>query len=289
MSLVGSLPNSISLTEGSTKKIFLTFVGQFGSANYSYFFTNGTANSNDYSGGSGSGAFSIYSTSPTSKEIPISLRANADRVDEGVEKFSLVVNLSGALFENGSSQKVVSISIIDDLAIHGTSKKNIFSGTSGNDIYFGYGGADTINGRKGADVLNGGSQNDTLKGGGGKDVLNGGNGNDVLFGNSARDLLSGGRGQDILDGGFGNDKLTGGFGIDTFVFSKGKDVVVDFNAKIDEQIDLSDDRFISGYNDLKKNHITQKGDHVIIDDLHGNTMKFLDVSISELDAGNFIF
>lgn len=198
--------------------------------------------------------------------------------------------------------------------ISGTGGRNNLQGRGGDDTLIGRGGNDTLTGGDGNDLLKGGkgrdvltgdgpvnyfpatgaplknTGNDTLDGGSGNDLLVGGFGADELIGGTGRDRLKGGAGKDVLDGGSGNDRLIGGGGNDTFVFSKGNDTVRDFNASSNrEDIDLSGVSTISGFRDLKNNHVREEdGDVVIFDDL-GNTMTLTGVDLDDLGRGDFIF
>ncbi|MDE4131486.1 hypothetical protein PXK00_00060 [Phaeobacter sp. QD34_3] len=155
--------------------------------------------------------------------------------------------------------------------------------TNGDDILIGTNGRDRILGLGGDDEISGLKQRDVLKGGAGQDTLNGGSGNDKLFGGS---------GGDVLNGQKGNDLLIGGGGADTFVFSGafGNDRIRDFNANSNrEDIDLSGIEEITGMRDLRRNHMREDGDDVIIEDGNGNSITLLDVDISDLGSGDFIF
>jgi len=148
----------------------------------------------------------------------------------------------------------------------------------GNDTLIGSAVANRLEGRGGAD---------TLIGRGGKDSLFGEDGRDKLLGGSGSDKLYGGNGNDRLDGGAGNDILKGNQGADIFVFSAGNDRVKDFGGK--DRIDLGSAAGITGFADLKNNHMAEKGDDVVITDDDGNTMTLLDTGLDTLDKGDFIF
>jgi Ca2+-binding RTX toxin-like protein len=73
-------------------------------------------------------------------------------------------------------------------------------------------------------------------------------GNDVLNGGAGDDIIKGGAGNDTLIGGLGADVLIGGSGADVFRFTslnelgnteETADVIVDFNTKQKDKIDLS--------------------------------------------------
>lgn len=156
--------------------------------------------------------------------------------------------------------------------IRGTNSSDAFEGGRGNDVIGGRGGADEISGGKG------------------RDTLNGGGGNDDLAGNTGRDKLNGGGGRDVLDGGADNDRLKGGGANDTFRFSKGDDVVVDFDAlSSGERVDLSGVGSIRGFRDLVNNHLSTSASDVVIDDLRGNTMTLRNTDRGDLGSDDFIF
>ncbi|WP_420003215.1 calcium-binding protein [Arenibacterium sp. LLYu02] len=157
----------------------------------------------------------------------------------------------------------------DEPSSHGTNKDDVLVGT---------GVKDTLNGKKGDDHLSGDDGNDVLIGGGGDDTLSGGDGND---------RLKGGKGADRLDGGDGNDKLVGGPGADTFVFSAGKDLAVGFRDS--DLIDLSNAVGIESFEDLIENHISGKGNKIIIEDDLGDTLQINGLKMRDLDADDFLF
>jgi Ca2+-binding RTX toxin-like protein len=158
------------------------------------------------------------------------------------------------------------------------------------DVLEGIGGNDTLIGRGGGDTLKGGAGNDTLKGGAGKDRLLGDDGKDKLEGGDGNDRLLGGKGSDKLNGGKGDDKMTGEGGKDTFVFSKGQDVVTDFDALNNrEKIDLSGVAAITGIKNLKNTFLKDVDGNAVIDDGNGNTLTLNGVDIGDLNKGDFIF
>ena len=224
--------------------------------------------------------------------------------------------------ELGFDQLLKTAEGYEDLAdgddIVGNDRDNTLNGTEGNDLITGLGGDDTINGRDDGDVLRGNTGQDLIKGGDGFDFLLGGRGNDKLRGQkdgdslqggrgkdnlkggSGDDLLDGGRGADVLIGGRGaddliggkqNDILKGGKGSDDFIFKGkfGKDVILDFNAKNrNEDIDLSGVDQIKNFRDLSNNHMSQKGDDVMIK-ASKNSILIEDTDLSDLGANDFIF
>jgi len=55
----------------------------------------------------------------------------------------------------------------------------------------------------------------------------------VIDGGDGRDFVFGGGGEDMLDGGAGCDILIGGADADTFLFTGGRDMVLDFDPMED--------------------------------------------------------
>ncbi len=135
---------------------------------------------------------------------------------------------------------------IEDDYIYGTTSADNLAADTGGDTVAGLEGDDTLRGNEGDDSLFGGDGQDVMAGNEGNDVLYGGADNDRMFGGAHDDELFGGDGDDLLDGGWGSDVLNGGDGADTFqwrdigesIHGAGRDVVVDFDAGVD-QIDLS--------------------------------------------------
>lgn len=281
MAFLASLSGRFSVLEGETATINLVLAGNYGSVYYSYHFEAGTAGSGDFRGGSGSGSYALSSTSTISKTIPISFSGVADTVDEADEHFSLVINLSGASFADGSTSKVVDLVVLDDLAWHGTEKADVLSGTATADTIFGYGGKDVINGGDGNDKLFGGGANDQLFGGRGADKLDGGLGNDTLVGGS---------GKDVLEGGAGDDNLTGGAHADIFVFSGkfGNDTITDFSIFGGEKVDLQGVSDVSTFRELKS-HMEQVGDDVILDFGKKGSITLSGIDLADLTKKEFIF
>lgn len=171
-------------------------------------------------------------------------------------------------------------------------------GTSGNDTLTltssgevdGGAGRDLLNGSGGNDTVAGGRGSDTVIGNEGADKVVGGAGADLVQGGSGADRVIGGGGSDTVDGGTGNDALTGSGGSDTFVFSQGSDVIKDYEVtRAGERIDLDDAVGVSSYGDLVANHMWERDGDVIIRDAAGNRMFIQDVSLEELDSGDFVF
>lgn len=212
----------------------------------------------------------------------------------------MITGLGGndKLLGGGGTDVLLGGSGIDEML--GGNGADTLRGGFGNDQMLGGYGLDKLFGGKGNDVLKGGGGNDILKGEGGNDILKGdagrdrlegGDGKDVLLGGGGNDRMFGGKGNDKMNGGLGNDKMTGGAGADKFVFSKGKDVVTDFNtASAFEKVDLGNVGSITGFIDLKNNHVSENaGGHLVIADGSGNTLTLKGVSISDISGGDFIF
>jgi len=165
-------------------------------------------------------------------------------------------------------------------------------GMGGNDNLFSGAGNDKLFGNNGKDILSGGTGRDIINGGKGRDVLRGEAGNDKLVGGTGNDKLFGGAGKDVLDGGKNNDLLVGGGGSDKFVFRDGggANTIRDFAANNNkEDIVLKAVSEITGFNDLKNNHMTKSGSDVLIDDGAGLTIMLKNVDIADLNAADFIF
>ncbi len=174
--------------------------------------------------------------------------------------------------------------------LNGDEGKDTISGGIGDDTITGGSGQDDLSGDNGNDEISGNENDDIINGGAGKDTLTGDSGEDEIRGGSGKDFIKGGSQGDLIDGGSGNDTLDGGSGSDTFVFSEDKDEVRDFDANDDnEKIDLSAVASIDDFSDLSDDHMTQDGNHVVIDDLSGNTMTLRNTTLSDLDALDFIF
>ena len=184
--------------------------------------------------------------------------------------------------------------------LSGDSDNNRISGNTGNDRLAGGAGHDSLLGGAGNDFLGGGTGLDTLRGGNGQDSVHGGGANDLLFGgqgsdrlhgNAGNDTLFGGAGNDQLNGNGGNDRLTGGAGSDTFIFSHGRDTVTDFDLdQAGERIDLRRADTIVDFADLiGGGHLEQQGANTVINDQQGTTLVLQGVSLTDLEASDFIF
>ncbi|WP_424932767.1 hypothetical protein [Amaricoccus macauensis] len=113
-----------------------------------------------------------------------------------------------------------------------------------------------------------------------------------LRGRDGKDKIEGGKGKDTIDGGRGADTLEGGGGSDLFLFEDkfGNDKIKDFDATNNkEKIDLSEVSAIKSFDDLENNHLSQKGDDAIIKVSSSHKITLIDVDISDLGSGDFLF
>ncbi len=175
-----------------------------------------------------------------------------------------------------------------DDRVWGGNGRDLASLGNGNDVFWDNGQNDV----HGHDTIWGGAGNDTVNGGGGNEVIYGEAGNDSLLGGIGNDTIYGGDQYDTIIGGAGDDELWGMFNADRFVFADGfgADVIMDFDAQnAFEKIDLSGVSVIVGLADLMANHTSQAGGHVLIDDLAGNTITLVGVTLGDLDASDFVF
>jgi Ca2+-binding RTX toxin-like protein len=148
-------------------------------------------------------------------------------------------------------------------------------------------GQDTLVGGDLDERLDGGNGKDLLRGEGGADTLLGGNGEDDLFGGTGADLLVGGNGGDLLVGDHGADTLTGDNGPDVFVFgpASGQDRITDFdNADV---IRFEGGVFTSFAQVMS--HAVQQGGDVLITTDAGDSVRLVGMSLSGLNAGDFVF
>lgn len=189
------------------------------------------------------------------------------------------------ILEDGAAGRLRGLAGDDQL--EGSDAQNTLLGNNGDDTLLGRGGNDTLAGGRGQDRLEGDAGRDTLRGGADDDTLMGGADNDTLLGQNGNDTLLGGAGQDSLTGGRGTNILTGGADADLFVFTKGTQIVTDFETI--DQVDLSKAHRITDFADLTANHLTQNGDDAVIDDGRGNQIILENTQASTLVADDFLF
>lgn len=173
-----------------------------------------------------------------------------------------------------------------DDSLRGDDGRDRLVGGSGSDTLQGGTDGDGLFGGSGADKAVGGAGNDSIVGASGQDSLFGGDGNDTLRGGKGQDLLIGGDGNDLIDPGSGFDTLRGGLGKDVFFINDGYDHnrVIDFQDGIDK-IDLSAHSAASRFRDLDVVSVSG-GVNVLVGD---DTIFLKDLSVSDVDAGDFIF
>lgn len=240
--------------------------------------------------GEAGGKITLTSVDLTMQKINRKIAQEGDGKQYALEKFTMSQGWN-ATFDNLDQFGPKDLLEQDGLVFNLTGNDTIRL-KGGQDVFFFGKGNDKGYGGSGADFLEGGRGADRLFGGKGGDDLYGQQGKDRLFGEGGNDDLFGGTGGDILVGGKGNDDLRGGKGNDTFVFKTGhgKDTISDFAEKNDrEDIDLSGVKAITTFNDLKKNHMEQDGNHVIIEDGAGLEIEVLNAQLSDMNRGDFIF
>lgn len=223
----------------------------------------------------------------------------------------------------GNTDQLISIEDVRGSAfadrISGNAGANMFRGLEGRDTIDGRGGRDTVRydrdenygGMRGVTVdlsrnravdgfgdvdtiLNiedvwGSRFNDRLDGNFLGNELDGLGGHDRLRGFGGNDRLIGGNGNDTLDGGLGNDLLMGGRGADVFLFSGsfGRDRILDWDSS--DRIDLRGVIGITGFNDLRANHLVQNGDSSVIRVNSSSTITVFGVRPAEFAADDFLF
>lgn len=275
--------------EGEGFLIDFAVTGTVGQVTYAFRMLDETTDASDYVGMTSSPDFTLFSSIELTRVVQAEFLTLRDRVDEGTETLNLEVTLDGAVFESGANTELFRISILDDIAQHGTSSADRFKGNSDADIYSGYGGRDIIKGAGGDDKLKGGGGGDRMVGGAGDDRVIGNGGNDKMVGSAGADFLAGGKGNDKLNGGKGRDVMVGNAGDDVFKFTKGRDVVRDFDKRGDDVINLRKAAGIDDFADLIDNHLSFDGGNAIIDDLSGNILILRNVTSSSLASDDFLF
>jgi Ca2+-binding RTX toxin-like protein len=205
-----------------------------------------------------------------------------------------------------------------------TAIENITGGTAADNIT-GDANANVLDGGAGNDTLNGGNGDDILIGGAGADALTGGSGIDTasyatatagvtanmttpaqntgdaagdtyntienLLGSAFADTLRGDANANKIEGGAGNDTLTGNAGNDTFVFHAGfgLDTISDFSAGAAIGNVIQVDASLFADFAAIQSHASQVGSNTVITYDAGNTITLTGVSISALNANDFLF
>jgi Ca2+-binding RTX toxin-like protein len=158
---------------------------------------------------------------------------------------------------------------------------------SGNDL------GNQIGGGLGDDSLSGAGGDDIMSAVGGEDRMTGGSGDDILNAGAGNDVIRGDAGNDRLIGNRGGDTVTGGEGADVFVFrtNDGADRIRDFatNGDVQDIIDLSEWSAITGWADLRANHMVQSGLNVVISANGGDTLVLERVWMELLSSRDFQF
>ena len=194
----------------------------------------------------------------------------------------------GETIEAGEGNDIVIAKGGDD-SIYGGGGMDFLFGGEGSDTIYGGTEVDVISSGRGNDLIYGGEDCDFLLGGEGDDHIYGGDASDGLYGGSGSDTLYGGADDDWLSGGTDNDALTGGEGADTYQFEteNGQDTITDFTNG-EDLIDLREFTQITGFSDLT---INSDGDDSVIDltSHNGGSVRLQGVSISDLDAADFVF
>jgi len=116
-----------------------------------------------------------------------------------------------------------------------------------------------------------------------------GDGADTIIGDSNAEMLEGGDGDDTITGGGGTDTLVGDGGADLFRISAGSsDIITDFSSAEEDVIDLRQYVLFESFNDVQA-AATQSGDDLIIDLGGGYSLILRDITLSDIDSGDFRF
>lgn len=216
------LPSTVREGDLFTGSLLLS--GYSGTVTYAWSTTPGTATQADFTAAHSGGRMTINSTTMFHFADAINFQTTSDRIDEPDETVYVNVQLTGATFADGSTFASVPVTILDDIARHGTPLNDTMLGGAQADWLIGWEGDDLILGYDGNDTLNGDVGNDTLMGGNGNDLLTGGAGNDRLRGDAGNDTLNGDAGNDVLIGQAGLDRIKGGAGDDVIYAGSEDDI-----------------------------------------------------------------
>ncbi len=226
-----------------------------------------------------------------------------------------------------SVENIIGSALTDTLA--GDAAVNVIWGGAGNETITGREGADTLRGEDGNDTLLGGADADTLIGGLGNDTLGGGAANDTADYSASNAAVtvnlqtgagSGGHAQgdayasienvigsafgdtiigknnawdNLFDGRGGNDTMTGGLGNDTFVFriNEGSDTVTDFSAGAASGDVIQMAGWGAAFDTFAEMIAVgvQSGGDVVFSFGNGQTLTLQNVTLGNLNAGDFIF
>ncbi len=254
-----------------------------------------------------------YSLSPNGVDVRLFSGAAAGGSANG-DTYSSIENIIGAATKT------------DTLA--GDANANSIWGGGGNETITGRENTDTLFGEAGNDTLLGGADSDILIGGIGADTLGGGSQDDTadysasdagvtvnlqtgagsgghaqgdvlvsiedVIGSAFNDVIIGKNNvwDNVFDGRGGNDTYTGGLGNDVFVFrlNEGSDTITDFVAGgAADAVQLAG--FGAGFDSFAEviAAATQVGADTIIDFGAGQTLTLQNVTLANLNAGDFIF
>ncbi|MGF7146743.1 Ca2+-binding RTX toxin-like protein [Sphingomonas zeicaulis] len=142
------------------------------------------------------------------------------------------------------------------------------------------------------EAIRGTAFKDILRGDGGINAIYGNDGNDDLRGGGGNDILVGGGGIDWLAGEAGNDRLAGGADTDVFLFggNGGRDVITDFGAGAasGDLIRIGPGLAFDTFEQIMA-VTSQVGADTIIRFDASNSITLLGVTMTDLNAGDFLF
>ena len=164
-----------------TPSLTLHAVGNYiGQVSVTFDADNSTISLKDADVPSFSGSYSI-AQSPAGDyviELP-TISIVDDLAIEGDEVLAFRVSASGRIFDSGSDNDIIKVTIKDNDR-YGTNADDIMEGDAGNNHFVGLSGDDQLFGAAGADRLVGDAGDDLLDGGQGSDTMLGGLGNDIF-------------------------------------------------------------------------------------------------------------
>ena len=173
-----------------TPSLTLHAVGNYiGQVSVTFDADNSTISLKDANVPSFSGSYSI-AQSPAGDyviELP-TISIVDDLAIEGDEVLAFRVSASGRIFDSGSDNDIIKVTIKDNDR-YGTNADDIMEGDAGNNHFVGLSGDDQLFGAAGADRLVGDAGDDLLDGGQGSDTMLGGLGNDIFVVDQAGDKV----------------------------------------------------------------------------------------------------
>ncbi len=141
-----TVPLTLTLTNvtSATTNVTMSFASAQSTA------TNGV----DVAVGNFSGSYSISQSPAGTYTITLpSISVFDDLIAEGTETVAVRIRASGQIFDSGSDETIVTISLIDNETYRGTSGNDSVRGGAGNDAITPLGGRDTIDGGGGNDTV----------------------------------------------------------------------------------------------------------------------------------------